>query len=104
MGGIVPRLAGHLSRQPLTDVRRVWIGADRVRVARIDTPEQFTLPPTLGVQHATTRLGFSDGTATAGLLALRRIGFFRIANGDRLRGLRRGLSHRPGTGGAARHC
>jgi hypothetical protein len=87
---------------PLTDVRRVQIGADWVRVARIDTPEQFTLPLTLGVRHATTRLGFSDGAATAGLLALRRVGFFRLADGDRLRGLRRGLLHRPGPGGEAR--
>ncbi|MEU7906913.1 hypothetical protein [Actinoplanes sp. NPDC049118] len=148
MGGLVPRLAGHLGGlvggavdvdvavrydtadrsgadsvdfmdrlgldfeagaagaertvTPLTDVRRVTIGADLVKVARIDTPEQFTLPLTLGVRQAVTRLGFSDGSATAGLLALRRLGFFRIATGERLRGLRRSLLHRPGSGGEAR--
>ena len=88
--------------RPLSDVRRVRIGTDHVRVARLDTPEQFTLPLTLGVRHATTRLGFSDGATTTGLLALRRAGFFRLAGGERLRGLRRGLLYRPGAGGEAR--
>ncbi|MEV6596160.1 hypothetical protein AB0M36_04750 [Actinoplanes sp. NPDC051346] len=87
---------------PLTQVRTVAIGADRVRVARIDTPEQFTLPMTLGARRSATRIGFSAGSATGALLTLRRLGFFRVARGDRLRGLRRSLIYRPGPGGEAR--
>ncbi|WP_442810898.1 saccharopine dehydrogenase, partial [Streptomyces sp. Wh19] len=54
---------------PLTDAGRVRIGETLTRVARIDTPEQFTLPLTLSAQTATTRIGFSSPASTTALLA-----------------------------------
>lgn len=68
---------------PLSDTRTVLVGADRTRVARIDTPEQFTLPLTLGTATAATRIGFSSAAATSALLAARRAGFFRWGGGER---------------------
>ncbi len=87
---------------PLSDARCVTVGGHRTKVARIDTPEQFTLPLSLDVETATTRIGFSSGTSTAALLALKRTGFFRWGRGDRFTGLRRSLLYAPGGGGVAR--
>ncbi|MEU3655453.1 saccharopine dehydrogenase [Streptomyces sp. NPDC032161] len=86
---------------PLSDVRRVRIGESPTRVARIDTPEQFTLPLTLGATTATTRIGFSSPASTVALLAAKRLGFFRWGRGDRFTGARRGLLYAPGEGGTA---
>ncbi|MEV7521364.1 saccharopine dehydrogenase [Streptomyces sp. NPDC091371] len=86
---------------PLTDSRSVLIGGTPVRVARIDTPEQFTLPLTLGTTTAATRIGFSSPAATRALLALRGTGFFRWAGGERWAPARRALLHSPGEGGTA---
>ncbi|MHC5705011.1 saccharopine dehydrogenase family protein [Streptomyces tirandamycinicus] len=87
---------------PLTEARTVGIGGTPVRVARIDTPEQFTLPLTLGTTTAATRIGFSSPGTTRALLALRGTGFFRWAAGERWTPLRRALLHSPGEGGTAR--
>ncbi|MEV4442804.1 saccharopine dehydrogenase, partial [Streptomyces sp. NPDC049577] len=87
---------------PLGDVRRVRVGDAPTRVARIDTPEQFTLPLTLGVTTATTRIGFSSAASTSALLAVKRLGFFRWGRGDRFTAARRALLHAPGEGGTAR--
>lgn len=86
---------------PLTDVRTVGVGGTPVRVARIDTPEQFTLPLTLGTTTAATRIGFSSPATTRALLALRGTGFFRWAAGERWTPLRRAVLHSPGEGGTA---
>ncbi|MGW7437010.1 saccharopine dehydrogenase [Streptomyces sp. NPDC054849] len=86
---------------PLTDARTVLIGDGPVRVARIDTPEQYTLPLTLATTTAVTRIGFSSPAATRALLALRGAGFFRWAGGERWAPARRALLHSPGDGGTA---
>ncbi|MFD1547384.1 saccharopine dehydrogenase [Nonomuraea guangzhouensis] len=86
---------------PLSDTRRVRIGDTLTRVARIDTPEQFTLPLTLGVTTATTRIGFSSTATTSALLAAKRTGLFRWGRGDRFTALRRTLLYSPGDGGTA---
>ncbi|MFF3720858.1 saccharopine dehydrogenase [Streptomyces erythrochromogenes] len=90
------RLAG-----PLTEARTVIIGGTPVRVARIDTPEQFTLPLTLATSTAATRIGFSSPAATRALLALRGTGFFHWAGGERWAPARRAMLHSPGDGGTA---
>ncbi|MET9599281.1 saccharopine dehydrogenase [Streptomyces sp. NPDC006459] len=87
---------------PMTESRTVRIDGTPVRVARIDTPEQFTLPLTLGTTTAATRIGFSSPAATRALLALRGTGFFRWAGGERWAPARRALLHSPGDGGTAR--
>ncbi|MEU5401886.1 saccharopine dehydrogenase [Streptomyces sp. NPDC005963] len=87
---------------PLSDARRVRIGADDTKVASIDTPEQFTLPLTLGTTTATTHIGFSSAASTAALLAAKRLGFFRWGRGERFTSARRALLYAPGEGGTAR--
>ncbi|MGW5875085.1 SDR family NAD(P)-dependent oxidoreductase [Nocardiopsis terrae] len=87
---------------PLSGARTARIGDDSVRVARIDTPEQYTFPLTLGATTAATRLGFSSPAATRMLLALRGVGFFRWADGERWAPARRSLLYSPGDGGTAR--
>ncbi|WP_245689553.1 saccharopine dehydrogenase [Streptomyces chattanoogensis] len=87
---------------PLSDVRRVRIGPHPTKVARIDTPEQFTLPLALGTATATTRIGFSSAASTSSLLAVKRLGFFRWGRGERFTSARRALLYAPGEGGTAR--
>lgn len=86
---------------PLSDVRSVDVAGSRTKVASIDTPEQFTLPLTLGVDTAVTRIGFSSNASTSTLLAVKKLGFFRWGRGDRWRSLRRAMLYSPGEGGTA---
>jgi hypothetical protein len=86
---------------PLSDARWVNIGAHRTLVARLDTPEQLTLPLTLGVDSVTTRIGFSSNASSRALLAAKALGFFRWGAGPRFTGLRRSLLFSPGQGGTA---
>ncbi|MEU9125021.1 saccharopine dehydrogenase [Streptomyces sp. NPDC048506] len=86
---------------PLTGAGYVMIGEHRTKVARIDTPEQFTLPLVLGVDTAVTRIGFSANSSTSTLLALKRTGFFRWGRGDRFENARRSVLYAPGEGGSA---
>jgi saccharopine dehydrogenase-like NADP-dependent oxidoreductase len=90
-----------LSVSPLTGSRTVTIGSRRTKVARIDTPEQFTLPLILGARTVSTRIGFSSTAATSALIGLGRAGFFRRARGERWRPVRRKLLYTPGEGGTA---
>lgn len=87
---------------PLSDSRTVDISGTRTKVARIDTPEQFTLPLTLGVDTATTRIGFSANASTTALIAAKKTGLFRWGRGDRWRPVRRSLLYSPGAGGTAK--
>ncbi|GHF69126.1 hypothetical protein GCM10010218_58120 [Streptomyces mashuensis] len=86
---------------PLSGAGHVTIGGHRTKVARIDTPEQFTLPLSLGVDTAITRIGFSANSSTSTLLALKKTGFFRWGRGDRFESVRRSMLYSPGEGGSA---
>ncbi len=86
---------------PLTSTRTLTIGEHRTKVARIDTPEQFTLPLTLGARTVTSRIGFNSTASTSVLVALGRVGFFRHARGERWRPVRQRLLYAPGEGGTA---
>ncbi|MFF2844485.1 saccharopine dehydrogenase [Paenarthrobacter sp. NPDC057981] len=87
--------------RPLTDTRWVDIAGHRTKVARLDTPEQFTLPLTLGAGSVATRIGFSSNTSTTALLAARAVGLFRWGSGEKWAPLRRSLLYSPGAGGTA---
>ncbi|PJN36170.1 saccharopine dehydrogenase [Streptomyces sp. CB02959] len=86
---------------PLSDAGFVQIGEHRTKVARIDTPEQFTLPLVLGLDTAITRIGFSANSSTSTLLALKKTGFFRWGRGDSFEKTRRSMLYSPGEGGSA---
>ncbi|POH62111.1 saccharopine dehydrogenase [Cryobacterium zongtaii] len=86
---------------PLSDARWANIGAHRTLVARLDTPEQLTLPLTLGVDSVATRIGFSSNVSSRALLAAKAVGLFRWGSGPRFTGLRRSLLFSPGHGGTA---
>lgn len=87
---------------PLRDTETVRIGHDLVRVTQLETPEQFTLPMTLDSQRVRTRMGYSSASANRSLVALRRLGFFRLTRNGRFNSLSRRLLHQPGPGGEAR--
>lgn len=89
------------SMAPLTDTRTVRIGERPTKVTRFDTPEQFTLPLTLGTTTAATRIGFSSASSTSALLVAGRLGFFRWGRGERFTSARRALLYAPGAGGTA---
>jgi hypothetical protein len=86
---------------PLSDTRWVDIAGHRTKVARLDTPEQFTFPLTLGTETAATRIGFSSNTSTTALLAAKAVGLFRWGRGERWTSTRRSLLYSPGNGGTA---
>jgi saccharopine dehydrogenase-like NADP-dependent oxidoreductase len=89
--------------KPLSDVRRVAFGGGpRVRVYRLDTPEQATLPLTTGAATVATRIGFDSATSTLALVALRRGGVLRLLAHPRLTAVRRSLLRSSGDGGSAR--
>lgn len=86
---------------PLSEAKWVDIGGHRTKVARLDTPEQLTLPLTLGVHSVATRIGFSSRASTTALLAAKTLGVFRWGRGERWTGMRRSLLYSPGQGGTA---
>lgn len=89
------------SVMPLTDAVEMTVAGRAHHLVRIDTPEQFTLPFSLGLRSAQTRIGFSSGLVTMALRVLRALGFFALTKGPRFRGLRRALLRSSGEGGRA---
>jgi saccharopine dehydrogenase-like NADP-dependent oxidoreductase len=87
--------------EPLTEARRPELAGRRRRVLRLDTPEQLTLPLVLGAQTVSTRIGFSDESATLALQLLHGLGLFHLFRGERFRKLRRALLRGSGQGGRA---
>nr|QKW93654.1 saccharopine dehydrogenase [Vitiosangium cumulatum] len=87
--------------EPLTEARHVHLAGQSRRVVRLDTPEQLTLPLVLGARTVSTRIGFSDGSATLALQFLQGMGVFHLIRGERFRGLRRALMRSSGRGGQA---
>jgi len=81
---------------PFTEKRSVSIAGQPTVVRRFDTPEQFTLPLTLGAETAAVRIGFDSGAAGATLAALVRMGFFRWLRADRFSKLRHAILRTPG--------
>ncbi|NTW40899.1 MAG: saccharopine dehydrogenase [Cellulomonadaceae bacterium] len=92
---------GGTMHRPLGEPRRVDIGGQPTLVARIDTPEQFTVPAVLRGVEAVTRIGFSSSATSAGLLGLQRAGVFRLLRADRFTSLRHRLLQSSGDGGPA---
>jgi saccharopine dehydrogenase-like NADP-dependent oxidoreductase len=87
--------------EPLTEARRVELAGRRHRVLRLDTPEQLTLPLVLGARTVSTRIGFTDESATIAFQALQGLGLFHLFRGERFRGLRRALLRGSNKGGQA---
>jgi hypothetical protein len=93
---------------PLTEARHVAIAGKQTIVRRFDTPEQWSLPLTLGARNAAVRLGFDRAGAGPALGLLARLGIMRWFAADRFRSLRHALLHdkraslRPGSAAASR--
>jgi len=84
---------------PLTGVRRVRCPDGRERASvRIGTLEQATLPLTLKVPTVESRLALHLQAELLGLVALKRTGALRALERRQLRGVRRRLLERSGTG------
>lgn len=87
------------SVMPFTDPRRVeFPGGHCGNVYRLDTPDQLTLPETIGASTVAARIAFDSKLATASLVALVRSGVWRMLSGRRFDALRRGLLFNPGEG------
>ena len=93
---------------PLSEARCVSVAGRRTIVRRFDTPEQWSLPLTLGASSVAVRLGFDHALAGTALAFLSRIGFFRWFAAERFRALRhallrtKGAEHRSGAPAAFR--
>lgn len=84
---------------PYTDPRRITFpGGYSANVYRFDTPDQYTLPITLGAKTVAARIAFDSVLATHLLVALTRSGIWKLFSGDRFAALRRSLLYNPGTG------
>lgn len=87
----VTRAGKPFTVSPLTEVRRVAIAGQLTSVRRFDTPEQWSLPLTLGARSAAVRLGFDHESAGLGLALLARLGILRLFAAPRFRSLRHAL-------------
>jgi hypothetical protein len=76
---------------PFSEARRVDVAGQSTRVRRFDTPDQWSLPMTLGARSVAVRIGFDSGPMTGALAFLVRLGFFRWFAGERFRALRHAL-------------
>lgn len=76
---------------PLSDPRTVEVAGHQTWVYRLDTPEQWSLPLTLGLTSCSLRLGFESRAMSWSFAALRRLGLFWMLRGERFRGLRHAL-------------
>jgi hypothetical protein len=83
--------------EPFRDTRKLMIDGRITLVGRFDTPEQWTLPITLGVRRAAVRIGFDSQGMTLGLFALVRSGVFWLPRSERCRKLRRALLRQDGS-------
>ena len=84
---------------PYTDPRRITFpGGYSANVYRFDTPDQYTLPITLGAKTVAARITFDSALVTNLLVALTRSGIWKLISGDRFAALRRSLLYNPGTG------
>jgi hypothetical protein len=79
------------------DIDTVIIDGNSTLVGRFDTPEQWTLPFTLGVRRAAVRIGFDSVGLTRAFFALVRLGVFWLLRSDRCRGVRRTLLRQEGS-------
>jgi saccharopine dehydrogenase-like NADP-dependent oxidoreductase len=79
------------------DVDTVVIDGHSTLVGRFDTPEQWTLPLTLGVRRAAVRIGFDSVGTTRALFLLVRLGFFWALRSESCRGVRRALLRQEGS-------
>lgn len=87
---------------PLGDPREaVFAGGLRATTWRLDTPEQSTLPASLGAGTVETRIAFDSAAATLALVALKQTGILRVLSAPRFTRLRRALLHASGPGATA---
>jgi short subunit dehydrogenase-like uncharacterized protein len=77
--------------RPFSDPRTVMIAGKATTVRRFDTPDQWSLPLTLGAGSVAVRLGFDSPLAGAALAFAVRSGLFSLLAHDRFRRLRRAL-------------
>lgn len=83
----------------LTDGRKArFAGGRRATTWRLDTPEQSTLPGSLGSGTVETRIAFDSTAATWGLVALQRLGILSLLQRPRFTRIRRALLHASGPG------
>lgn len=87
---------------PMHDGRTVAVGDRTVRAYLLDTPEQLTLPLSLGARSVRTRLGFDSRWVTRALSWLARLGLFRALRSDALRPVRHALLRSRGKGDETR--
>jgi saccharopine dehydrogenase-like NADP-dependent oxidoreductase len=83
--------------EPFADRRDVAIDGARTLVGRFDTPEQWSLPLTLGTRDARVRIGFDHVPMTRLFAALVRTGLFWLLRGPRFRRLRHALLRAEGS-------
>lgn len=83
--------------EPFADRREVSVDGTRTLVGRFDTPEQWSLPLTLGTRAARVRIGFDHVPLTRFFAALVRSGLFWLLRGPRFRKVRHALLRAEGS-------
>jgi hypothetical protein len=76
---------------PFSDPRRIEVAGASTTAWRFDTPDQWSLPLTLGARNVAVRLGFDSTLAGVALAWLTRAGFFRWFAADRFTRLRHAI-------------
>lgn len=90
-----------VSVKPMTEPRMVsFPGGIETKTYRFDTPDQMTLPVTLGANSVSARIAYDDKSSAAFLAFLVRVGIWSILNRPAFTKVRRGLLYNPGEGGS----
>jgi len=88
-------------RMPFSEPKTVdFPGGYSGKVFRFDTPDQLTLPSTVGAKSVSGRIGFDSASATGSLAFMARSGIMKLLDRPMFDGLRRGLLYNPGDGAA----
>jgi saccharopine dehydrogenase-like NADP-dependent oxidoreductase len=89
----------HKQVYPYTDPRTITFpNGYKGKAYRFDTPDQFTLPTTIGARTVAARIAFDDAMATMLLVVLIRSGLWKLMSAQWFTPLRRSLLYNPGSG------
>lgn len=84
---------------PYTDSRKITFPSGyTTKVYRFDTPDQITLPMTVGAKTVSTRIAFDDAMTTGLLVFLVRSGIWKLISGKFFTNFRRAILYNPGNG------
>ena len=86
---------------PMTDPKMAtFAGGETFKTYRFDTPDQMTLPVTLGANTVNGRIGYDDKFTVSFLAGMIKFGIWKILERPMFEKIRHSMLYNPGEGGA----